>query len=243
LKARHRDLAFAMEQGGERDSDTLALHFREAGEWERAGDYAQMAADQAAAALAFDRAARLYRLALEFKPHSDKGRAELGVRLADALANAGRGVKAARLYLEAAASMPAPRALELRRRAGEQFLRAGQLPEGMATLRQVLLAVGMSLPQTSRALSGSLAWERGRWRLRSLNLRERDPKTVNPDDLVRLAVCRTLSSSLAAHDLPLAALFQARYLNLSYKTGDIFHSACALAVEVASVSSGGEANR
>src|SRR5690606_32253270 len=41
-KARHRDLAFAMEQGGERDSDTLALHFREAGEWERAGDYAQM---------------------------------------------------------------------------------------------------------------------------------------------------------------------------------------------------------
>ncbi|MCY1054249.1 serine/threonine-protein kinase [Nannocystis sp. SCPEA4] len=243
LKARHRDLAFAMEHHGERDSDTLALHYREAGEWERAGDYAQMAADQAAAALAFDRAARLYRLALEFKPHSDKGRAELSVRLADALANAGRGVKAARLYLEAAASEPPARALELRRRAGEQFIRAGQLPEGMATMRQVLAAAGMSLPATSRALHTSLTWERARWRLRGLGLRERDPRTTDPDDLVRLAVCRTLSSSLAAHDLPLTALFQARYLNLSYKTGNIFHAACALAAEVAFVSSGGENDR
>jgi hypothetical protein len=50
-----------MEAAGGRDSDALALHFREAGEWERAADYAQMAAEQAAAALAFDRAARLYR--------------------------------------------------------------------------------------------------------------------------------------------------------------------------------------
>src|SRR5690606_6110984 len=33
------------------------------------------------------------------------------------------------------------------------------------------------------------------------------------------------------------------YLNLSYKTGNIFHAACALAAEVASVSSGGEGDR
>ncbi|HEY8377125.1 MAG TPA: hypothetical protein VIK91_11580, partial [Nannocystis sp.] len=244
LKSRHRDLAFAMERAGERDSDTLALHFREAGEWERAGDYAQSAADQAAAALAFDRAARLYRLALEFKPHSDeRGRAELSVRLADALANAGRGVKAARLYLEAAESMPPDRALELRRRAGEQLLRAGQLPEGMATMRQVLAAADMSLPESGRGLHASLAWERARWRLRGLKFRERDPRTVDPADLVRLAVCRTLSSSLAVHDLARTALFQARYLNLAYKTGNIFHAACALAAEVGFVSAGGEPDR
>ena len=243
LKARHRELAFAMEHAGDRDSDALALHYREAGEWERAGDYAQTAADQAAAALAFDRAARLYRLALELKPRSDKNRAELSVRLADALANAGRGVKAARLYLEAAESMPPARALELRRRAGEQLLRAGQLPEGMATMRQVLAAAGLGLPAPGRATLTSLAWERARWRLRGLGLRERDPKAADPVDLVRLAVCRTLSSSLAAHDVPTAALFQARYLNLAYKTGHAYHAACALAAEVAFASAGGEPAR
>ena len=107
VRERHRQLAFAMEAAGGRDSDALALHFREAGEWERAADYAQMAAEQAAAGLAFDRAARLYRLALEFKPQNDPGRGELTCRLADALANAGRGIKAAKLYLAAAAASPA----------------------------------------------------------------------------------------------------------------------------------------
>ena len=240
LKARHRDLAFAMEHAGERDSDALALHYREAGEWERASDYAQMAADQAAAALAFDRAARLYRLALEWKPHNDKGRAELSVRLADALANAGRGVKAARLYLEAAPAMPEPRARELRRRAGEQLLRAGQIPEGMATMRQVAAEAGLSLPAPGRPLGAAFLWERARWGLRGLTVRERPQAAIPEADLARLAVCRTLSSSLAAHDLPLAALFQARYLNLSFKTGHLTHAACALAAEVAFASAGGE---
>ncbi len=241
VKVRHRQLAFAMEAAGDRDSDALALHFREAGEWERAADYAQMAAEQAAAALAFDRAARLYRLALEFKPKNDPARGELTCRLADALASAGRGIKAAKLYLEAAAVMPAEAGLDLRRRATGQLLRAGQLAEGTATMRQVAAEVGLSIPATPRGLGAALLYERARLKLRGLSLRERDPASIDRAELVRMNVCHTISSSVSIHDPLLATLFQARYLNMALKTGHMFHAACALASEVAFVSVRGEA--
>ena len=243
IRERHRQLAFAMEAAGGRDSDALALHFREAGEWERAADYAQMAAEQAAAGLAFDRAARLYRLALEFKPQNDPGRGELTCRLADALANAGRGIKAAKLYLAAAAVMPAEAGLDLRRRATGQLLRAGQIAEGSATMRKVVAEVGLTIPSTARGMNAALTYERARLKLRGLTLRERDPASIDRADLARLAVCRTIASSVGIHDPLLAALFQARHLNLSLKTGHVFHAAIALASEVAHVSARGEAGR
>jgi len=243
VKTRHRQLAFAMEAAGDRDSDALALHFREAGEWERAADYAQMAAEQAAAALAFDRAARLYRLALEFKPKSDPARGELTCRLADALANAGRGIKAAKLYLEAAAAMPAEAGLDLRRRATGQLLRAGQSAEGVATMRQVVAEVGLTIPAAPRGLLAALMYERARLKLRGLTLRERDPATIDRGDLMRMNVCRTISSSVSIQDPLLAALFQARYMNLAFKTGHVFHAAVGLASEVAFMSARGEPAR
>jgi serine/threonine protein kinase/tetratricopeptide (TPR) repeat protein len=243
VRERHRQLAFAMEAAGGRDSDALALHFREAGEWERAADYAQMAAEQAAAGLAFDRAARLYRLALEFKPQNDPGRGELTCRLADALANAGRGIKAAKLYLAAAAVMPAEAGLDLRRRATGQLLRAGQISEGSATMRKIVAEVGLTIPSTPRGMLTALTYERARLKLRGLTLRERDPASMDRADLARLAVCRTIASSVGIHDPLLAALFQARHLNLSLKTGHVFHAAIALAAEVAHSSARGESGR
>ena len=243
IKQRHRQIAFAMEAAGARDSDALALHFREAGEWERAADHAQIAAEQAAGALAFDRAARLYRLALEFKPQNDPARGDLTCRLADALANAGRGIKAAKLYLEAAASTPAAAGLDLRRRAAGQLLRAGLMSEGGAVMRQVVAEVGLSIPATVRGMSTALLYERARLKLRGLALRERDPATIPREDLMRLAVARTIASSVSIHDPLLAALFQARYLHLALKTGHTFHAACALASEVVVVSARGEPAR
>ncbi|MBK7826404.1 serine/threonine-protein kinase [Nannocystis sp.] len=243
IRERHRQLAFAMEAAGDRDSDALALHFREAGEWERAADYAQMAAEQAAANLAFDRAARLYRLALEFKPQNDPGRGELTCRLADALANAGRGVKAAKLYLAAAAVMPAEAGLDLRRRATGQLLRAGQIAEGSATMRKVVAEVGLAIPTTPRGMIAALTYERARLKLRGLTLREREPASVDRAELARMAVCRTIASSVGIHDPLLAALFQARHLNLAFKTGHVFHAAIALAGEVGYASIRGEGSR
>ncbi|MCB9756182.1 MAG: AAA family ATPase [Myxococcales bacterium] len=246
LRARHRALAFAMEAAGDAGSDTLAVHFREAGEWERAGEYARTAADQAAAALAFDRAARLYRLALEFIPRSDPGLSDLQCRLADALANGGRGGRAARIYLEAA-DRAGPgqraRALDLRRRAAEQLLQAGHYAEGLRTLRDVVDEAGLSYPQGRRRALTMVAFERVRLRLRGLSLKLRPDVQVNPRDRAQLDVCRSAAAGLAAHDPQAAALFHARHLSMALKTGHAFHAACALAVELAFVALPGERAR
>ncbi len=229
----------------ERDSDTLALHYREAGEWERAGDYAQMAADQAAAARSL-RPAR-------GPPLPPRPRVQTAQRQGPRRAQRPPRRRARQRwprrqgglvsYLEAAASSPPARALELRRRAGEQFLRAGQLPEGMPTIRQVLAAAGMSLPATSRALHTGLAWERTRWRLRGCSAcASATPEDVDPDDPraprgVPHVVVEPVGARPPADRAVSSPLSQP---GLQDRAG-IFHAACALAAEVAFVSSGGEA--
>ena len=57
------------------------------------------AATGAAGTLAFDRASKLYQVALDLLPVAHAGRSRLRIELADALANAGRGYQAARTTL------------------------------------------------------------------------------------------------------------------------------------------------
>ncbi len=100
IRARRERIALVLEAAGETDPEVLASHFEAAGRLLDAGRYALLAASQSAAALAFDRAARLYRWALALVPSSDDS--NILARLGDALANAGRGAEAADAYLAAA---------------------------------------------------------------------------------------------------------------------------------------------
>ncbi len=239
LNGRHQRLAITLEAAGGADPETLAIHFQGGGESVKAGRYYAAAADQAAEALAFDRAAKLYRLALELRPlEGAEGRA-LRLKLSDALANAGRGAEAARAYLTAASGADPATVLDLRRRAAFQYCSSGHADEGRATLKTVLESVGMKLPATPLRFLIGLMVARLRLWWRGLKFRERDETQVKPEDLKRIDVTWSTSTGLAMIDIVGGAYFQTHNLLLALKAGEPFRLARALAWEAGHSSSPG----
>ena len=227
----HGALALALEATGRADPETLAFHFHEAQEREREAHFVISAADQAGEALAFDRAARLYRAALDLEQHTSLSRRELLVKLADALTNAGRGGEAARAYLDAAPGARTAEALELRRRAAEQQLISGHIDEGLETIRKVLASIDMKMPQGRLAILASLLWRRLRLRLRGLGYSERDSSQLSPDQLIRIDTCRSVAIGLS-NVYPIRGMdFATRHLLLALSAGEPLRVARALSLE------------
>jgi serine/threonine protein kinase len=121
VRGHHGWLAMALEDWGCDDAERLAEHHRGAGHPERAAIHALQAAEQAEHALAFDRAARMYRMVLDLDVtgRSDAGAVgrdgvdivddiDIQARLAHALASADRSREAAEAYLQAAARCAEP---------------------------------------------------------------------------------------------------------------------------------------
>jgi eukaryotic-like serine/threonine-protein kinase len=243
LKAHHHSLALMLESSNKADPERLVVHFQGSGDSEKAAGYAIEAAEQASEALAFDHAARLYRLALELKSMEIAEMQALRVKLADTLANAGRGTEAAEIYLAASKDTTATEALELQRRATEQFLISGHIDEGLEVLRTVLGTVGMKIPDTPRRALLSLLARRAQIFLRGLKFRERDLIQVSQEELIRIDTCWSAALGLSLVDPILGADFQTRHLLLSLKAGEPYRIARALAVEAGHSSSAGGHNR
>jgi tetratricopeptide (TPR) repeat protein len=241
-KNHHRRLAHALETWGQADPEALAIHFQAAEEPETAAEYVEQAARQASDALAFDRAARLYILALNLESGDAESRS-LRIRLGDALANAGRGAEAADAYTRAAQGASATDRLELRRRAAEQLLRSGHVDRGLAAIRDVLRAVGMDLPEGPREALLSLLLRRAWIRIRGIGFRERDASQVPAERLMKIDVCWSAVAGLAIIDTIRGNGFQARHLLLALRAGELNRVARALASEVAYSATGGGATR
>jgi serine/threonine protein kinase len=243
-KAYHARLATVLEDAGWTDPETLATHFSEAGDRQRAAAYAVRAADEAGQTLAFARAARLYRLALELGASATSAvGSRIQMKLGEALAGAGRGYEAAEAYLGAAEGALAADRLELMRRAADQLLRSGYVKDGFAVTQQVLDAIGMRLAATPlRALVRFLLY-RAEIRLGGLRFRERDRSQISAEALVRVDACWSVATGLSVVDTIRAAEFQARHLLLALKTGDPLRIARALAAEVPYASLGGPGTR
>jgi serine/threonine protein kinase len=239
LQEHHRRLALALQAWSQSDPEVLANHFQEAGEPGPAGTYYALAAAQAAEALAFDRAVNLYRMALELKAPQGIEERQLRTRLADALANAGRGAESAREYLHAAAAAAEADAAELQRRAALQLLSSGHVDDGLATLRAVLGAIGIKLPQTNGRALCLLSLQRLRLRLRGLGFRQRDLCQVDAAGLRCLETCRSAAVGLSMVDPLHGAYFQTSYLLVALRTGELQHLVQALAMEGAHAAIGG----
>jgi serine/threonine protein kinase len=239
LRRHHGRLARTLERLGGAEPEVLARHFLGAGEPAPAGHYYALAADRAAAALAFERAAGLYHRALELGPVDAAAQRRLRTHLGDALVNAGRGAEAAREYLAASAGAAAAEALELKRRAAQQLLFSGHVDEGLAELRKVLGAVGLKLAPTPRRALLSLLFRRAKLWFRGFQFRERDASQVAPEDLRRIDIAWSAASGLAAIDPIRAHDFQAHNLLLALRAGEPYRLARALALEAAQVSVAG----
>jgi eukaryotic-like serine/threonine-protein kinase len=242
-RSHHHRLALVLEASGQADPEVLGLHFLGAGLPERAAELFVVAADQAAEMLAFERAATLYRRALEHGPRWSSQVGILRARLGDALASAGRGADAARAYLDAVAYATVADALELRRRAAMQYLISGHIDLGLATLQSVLATVDMKLARTPLRSLASLLWRRARLRLRRLSFRQRHPAEIAAADLTRIDVCWSAGVGLSVVDTIRGADFQARGLLLALAAGEPSRIARSLAMEAAHTASTGGWNR
>jgi serine/threonine protein kinase len=233
LRECHKRLAGTLEAAGEADPETLAIHFDGAGAADRAGHYYALAAEQAADALAFDRAASLYRRSHALRPLIGAEAAQLHGRLGHALRHAGRLPEAACAYQEASRTARATDALELRRLAAEAYLAGGHLEEGERMLREVLEVVGLHLARTPRRAIARVLRRRAWVRLRGLGGRARVASQVAPQEISRIDACWTAALGLAMCDHIRGADFQTRHLLYALRSGERSHVARALAAESA----------
>jgi len=234
----HRRIAEEYEASGRVDPKILADHLRGAGDEARAVWLYAEAADRAAESLAFDQAVNLYRTALDLHGGGDPPR-HLQMKLASALANAGRGAEAAEAYARAAEGAPASLAVDLRRLAATQLLISGRVDEGLSLLRTILKPLRIRMPSSPWRALVSLSWHRWMLQLRGLEFRRRDESQVPPDDLVRIELFWSAVAGLSLIDPILGADFQARGLLLALRAGDPFRIVRALAMEAAHVSVSG----
>jgi serine/threonine protein kinase len=243
LREWNRRLAFALAGAPKIDHEVLAVHFRGAGMRERAAEHSALAAAAAEAALAFDRAARLYQWVIELRPRSHPEQGAVWARLGHALACAGRGLEASLAYEHAAKTASIVQGLEYRRRAAEQLLRSGHVDEGLVVLETVLSAVGMRLSKSPTGALASLMFRRTLLALRGLRFKARDASEIPPAVLVQIDVCWAVAIGLARIDNIRAADFQTRHLLLALKAGEPYRIARALATETGFSSTGGARTR
>ncbi|MFA6957919.1 MAG: protein kinase [Thermoanaerobaculia bacterium] len=218
---RHRQLALTLELSGAADPETLAVHFRGAGELARAAEYYTLGARKAAAALAFDRAAKLDHDALELLPAGDARRRELLVHRADALANAGRGPEAAAEY-EAALEGASPlEAIDLRRKAAYQYCVSGHINEGRGAMRRLLGQYRIKMPESAGAIIVTLLSNRLRLWFRGYEFETRQASEIEPADLARIDVVWSAAAGLSMNDIIAGAALQTRGLLIALDSGSL----------------------
>jgi len=237
LAERHRLLADVLERSPRRDPEALLTHHLAASNFPAALQDARLAAERAASALAFDRAATHYRTALDLVRAADD-RLPLLIALAEALNSAGRTGEAADRFLEAtrlaeSAHVEPLRLRRLRRRAGECLLRSGRSAEGREILWSILRAVGASLPRSERdaLLRGTIA--RLPLLVGPLPRPRAQPKPLGAAARERLDVLWAAAICLSWEPVT-ASYFRARYIREALPTNEPLLVAAALGAEAAS---------
>ncbi len=240
LRRTHEKLVQVLAGAPGIDPEEVALHALGAGDDALAATLMERAADQAVAALAFDRAARLFRRALELLPASSPRVATVHEHLAEALMYAGRYEDAAQSYLAAAEVAPPDRRIDLRREAAHQLLSGGHIEKAGKVLHDVLTAVGMSAPRSTLAAVFWLTIYRLWLRIVGLRYQVLAPDAVPAPRRLRIDALYTVVGGFSLVDPILGACMQARHLIEALRGADGFRLLRAMVLEVAHAQSAGE---
>jgi tetratricopeptide (TPR) repeat protein len=149
----HRAIAEALVSSAAPNPLMALDHFDASGDLAAVRRYVVAAANHALKLLAFERAARLYRRAIDLEP-GEVSIHELYRRLGSALGSAGRGREAALAYLTAADQIrddlgaSREEATQLKQRAAEQFIQCGHFQEGTEVIRAVLSELDVPFPKS-----------------------------------------------------------------------------------------------
>jgi eukaryotic-like serine/threonine-protein kinase len=200
LQRWHQRLAAAWEGSPLARPETLVTHFQGAGDNTKTRTYAQIAAQNAEEALAFDRAAEFYRLLV----HLEEDRAvrlDWHAKLGEALANTGRGHDAALHFLDALDEPMTDRSIQLERRAATELIRAGYLDQATEVLDRLLPKVGVRAPRSDVRAFATLLRYRSLLRVRGVGFRERSESQIPRDRLRQIDVLMSISEPLCLTSL------------------------------------------
>ena len=230
-QARHRALAEALERAGVEDSELLLRHWRGAGERARACHYALADAQKAERALAFQRAADLYREALELLAPDDPRRSDVHERLAHALVLAGRGADAAEQYLMLAPTATPERAHSFRMLATTQLLRTGRLVQGFAELSRSKEMFGVAFPRSTFQALCMLLWRRFRLFFRRGRMVVRPEAKETELNSARLSVLWDVTAAVSTADFISGSVYGAELTLRATEVCDPMHIAGACGLE------------
>ena len=231
----HESVASALEQLGVADPERLFLHYREAGDRDRAGEAALRAAAAALNALAFNRAAELFAQAYDLVLPHDPRRQQIQYQLGQALANAGRGALAAQAFLRAAQAAEPDEALSLRCVALGQYLRTGHRDDAKTLFNALLQETGLRIPGRPSTQLASFALSRALCAVQEARANRigspRRPARVSK----RVAVLGAVIPELAMFDPVLALAVGGKYLRAALTFPESEHLVHARAWELMSI--------
>ncbi len=242
----HEALARAFEDvQGEANVDSQAVveHWLAAGHPGNAAHHAVAAAAHAEEALAFQRAAELYAIALQYGPWDAAGQRDLLRKQAHALACAGQLDESALYYGQAAELLPDDAdAIDCERLRIEALLRRGRLDEALPAADRLLAHIGVRSPLGKGASRTRLGAQWKQQKLRGLDYVERDATECRPADLLRIDVLYSITSGLAFADPALGRVLQVELMRLALECGEPGRVCLALAQEVCYAAAAGSRN-
>jgi hypothetical protein len=230
----HGALADALRAAGGMP-DRVVFHLAGAGRRQEAASEAWQAAVRAEQGLAFEAAVYFYTQAAELG--APVARVDLDEARARCLVYAGHLGEAGQAFEQAAAAVEGEdpvRALELGRRAAEQYLHCGEVARGKALFQAVLEAAGVAPIRT--AASAEKFSKLLRFRLGLGGYRARGRPTDAPLDRrqqIRLDAMWTATTSLALVNHQIADAFSVLHLDEALATRDAERQLRALATEAA----------